>query len=161
MAELDARRTEVLATAARRLQRQIRTLLARKEFIALRRAAIDMQKHWRGYYEIMKHMLISRGDVHILLTLSFFLLLFFFTAQLARNLYEQMRREAASIRIQKHQRAHTARKSYTTLKASAIVIQTGLRAMAARDEFRYRRRTKAATIVQVTNYFTEIFVRFL
>lgn len=116
MAELDARRTEVLATAARQLQRQIRTLLARKEFIALRRAAIDMQKHWR--------------------------------AQLARNLYEQMRREAASIRIQKHQRAHTARKSYTTLKASAIVIQTGSRAMAARNEFRYRRRTKAATIVQ-------------
>lgn len=82
MAELDARRTEVLATAARRLQRQIRTLLARKEFIALRRAAIDMQKHWRGYYEIMKHMLISRGDVRILLTLSFF---FFF---LQHNLQE-------------------------------------------------------------------------
>ena len=76
-----------------------------------------------------------------------------YTAQLARELYEQMRREAASIRIQKHLRAHIARKSYTQLKASAIVIQTGLRAMATRNEFRFKRRTKAATIVQVL--FTE------
>lgn len=72
-------------------------------------------------------------------------------AQLARNLYEQMRKVAASIRIQKHVRAHTARKSYTKLLASAIVIQTGLRAMAARNVYRYRRRTKAATIIQVKN----------
>lgn len=72
-----------------------------------------------------------------------------FTAQLARKQYEQMRREAASIRIQKHQRTHMARKFYTKLRASAIVIQTGLRAMAARNDFRHRRRTKAATLVQV------------
>ncbi|KAF3452668.1 hypothetical protein FNV43_RR03101 [Rhamnella rubrinervis] len=116
MAELDARRTEILAKAARLIQRQIRTHLTRKEFIALRRATIHMQKLWR--------------------------------AQLARELYEQMRREAASIRIQKHLRAHIARKSYTQLKASAIVIQTGLRAMATRNEYRFKRRTKAATIVQ-------------
>ncbi|KAI3681378.1 hypothetical protein L6452_36172 [Arctium lappa] len=47
MAELDARRTEVLATAAKRIQRQIRTYLTRKEFIILRRATINMQKHRR------------------------------------------------------------------------------------------------------------------
>lgn len=63
-----------------------------------------------------------------------------------------MRREAASIRIQKYLRAHIARKSYTQLQASAIVFQTGLRAMATRNEFRYRRRTKAATIVQVITF---------
>lgn len=72
-------------------------------------------------------------------------------AQLARKLYECMRKEAASIRIQKHVRAHTDRKSYTKLVASAIVIQTGLRAMAARNEYRYRRRTKATTSIQVIN----------
>lgn len=49
MAELDARRTEVLASAAKQIQRTIRTHLTRKEFIALRRATISMQKHWRGY----------------------------------------------------------------------------------------------------------------
>lgn len=61
-----------------------------------------------------------------------------------------MRREDASIRIQKYARAHAARKSYTTLRASAIVIQTGLRAMAARNEYRRRRRTKASIMIQVT-----------
>lgn len=50
MAELDARRTEVLANAARLIQRQIRTHLTRREFIALRRATIHMQKLWRGYH---------------------------------------------------------------------------------------------------------------
>ncbi|XP_022152731.1 myosin-12 [Momordica charantia] len=116
MAELDARRTEILANAVRRIQRQIRTHLTRKEFISLRRATIHLQKLWR--------------------------------AQLARQLYEQMRREAASIRIQKHARGHAASKSYKKLLASAIVIQTGMRAMAARNEYRHRRRTKAAIIVQ-------------
>jgi myosin-5 len=48
MAELDARRTEVLANAARRIQRQIRTHLTRKEFIALQRSTINVQKLWRG-----------------------------------------------------------------------------------------------------------------
>ena len=73
------------------------------------------------------------------------------TAQLARKLYEHMRKEAASIRIQKHLRAHAARKSYTDFQAAAIVIQTGLRAMASRDEYRRRRRNKAATKFQVMN----------
>lgn len=48
MAELDARRTEVLGHAARTIQRQIRTYIARKEFISLRKAAIVLQSHWRG-----------------------------------------------------------------------------------------------------------------
>lgn len=60
-----------------------------------------------------------------------------------------MRREAASIRIQKHARAHRARVYYTSLQASAMVIQSGLRAFAARNEYRFRRRTKASTKIQV------------
>lgn len=63
-----------------------------------------------------------------------------------------MRREAASIRIQKHVRAHRARMHYTSLQASAIVIQSGLRALAARNEYRYRRRTKASIRIQVKKY---------
>ncbi|XP_010469656.1 PREDICTED: myosin-12-like isoform X3 [Camelina sativa] len=116
MAELDARRTEVLAGATRLIQRQIRTYLTRKEFIGQKRATIYMQKLWR--------------------------------AQLARKLYQNMRREAGSICIQKNIRAHIARKSYTMLQASASVIQTGLRTMSARNKHRHRRRTKAAIIVQ-------------
>ncbi|KAK1312173.1 hypothetical protein QJS10_CPA07g00336 [Acorus calamus] len=48
MAELDARRAEVLGRAARIIQRQIRTHIARKEFISLRKAAIHLQSRWRG-----------------------------------------------------------------------------------------------------------------
>lgn len=60
-----------------------------------------------------------------------------------------MRREDASLRIQKYARAHAARTTYTKLRASTIVIQTGLRAMAARNEFRHRKRTKASIVIQV------------
>lgn len=50
MAELDARRAEVLGNAARTVQRMIRTYIARKEFIAWRKAAIMLQSHWRGLF---------------------------------------------------------------------------------------------------------------
>ena len=50
MAELDARRAEVLGNAAKRIQRQSRTYIARKEFISLRKAAIQLQSCWRGKF---------------------------------------------------------------------------------------------------------------
>jgi myosin heavy subunit len=48
MAELDARRAEILGNAARTIQRQIRTYITRKEFISLRKAAICLQSHLQG-----------------------------------------------------------------------------------------------------------------
>lgn len=48
MAELDARRTEILGNAAKIIQRQIRTYIAQKEFISLRKAAVQLQSCWRG-----------------------------------------------------------------------------------------------------------------
>lgn len=70
-------------------------------------------------------------------------------ACLARKLYESLRREAAAIHIQKNACSYAVRKYYTKLRANAIVIQTGLRAMAANVEYRQRRRNKAAIIIQV------------
>ncbi|GMN53056.1 hypothetical protein TIFTF001_022196 [Ficus carica] len=116
MAELDARRSEVLGNAARIIQRQIRTHIARKEFIALRGAAIQLQSYLRGTF--------------------------------ARELYEQLRRQAAAIQIQKNFRRHVSRTSYSTVRVSAITLQTGLRAMTARNEFRFRKQTKAAILIQ-------------
>ncbi|KAL4195257.1 hypothetical protein AMTRI_Chr05g63720 [Amborella trichopoda] len=116
MAELDTRRAVVLGNAARAIQRQIRTHIARKEFIALRKAAIQLQSFWRG--------------------------------EVARQLYENMRRDAAAVKVQKNLRKYLARKSYTRLRSSSIAIQTGLRTMAARNEFRFRKQTKAAIIIQ-------------
>ncbi|CAN4113680.1 unnamed protein product [Withania somnifera] len=68
--------------------------------------------------------------------------------RLACKVYDNMKREAASIRIQTKLRGHLARKSYTGLKVNVIAIQTGIRATAARKEFRYKRQTKAAIIIQ-------------
>lgn len=48
MADLDARRTEVLGRAARTIQRQIRTHIARKQFVVLKKSAIDIQSLCRG-----------------------------------------------------------------------------------------------------------------
>lgn len=48
MAELDARRAEVLGHAAQTIQRQTRTYIARKEFISLRNATVVLQSYLRG-----------------------------------------------------------------------------------------------------------------
>ena len=71
--------------------------------------------------------------------------------RLACKLYEHLRREAAAVKIQKNLRGFVARKSYLTLRSSAIALQTGLRTMTARNEFRFRKQTKAAIIIQVAS----------
>lgn len=48
MAELDARRAEVLSSAAKIIQQRRRTHIARKRFIALREASILLQSFCRG-----------------------------------------------------------------------------------------------------------------
>ncbi|TYJ13600.1 hypothetical protein E1A91_A10G062300v1 [Gossypium mustelinum] len=116
MAELDARRAEVLGNAARTIQRQIRTYIARKEFISSRGAAISLQSYLRG--------------------------------NMARKIYDELRREAGALNIQKNLRRHIDRKSYLTMRKSAILLQTGLRSMTARNEFRFRKQTKAAITIQ-------------
>ncbi|KAI3762096.1 hypothetical protein L1987_52519 [Smallanthus sonchifolius] len=48
MAELDARRTEVLSTAAQIIQRRMRTHIAHKQFIETRKGSIVLQSFCRG-----------------------------------------------------------------------------------------------------------------
>lgn len=70
MAELDARRAEVLSNAAKTIQRRIRTHIARKQFIALRKATIVVQSICRGkpfencdstykFYTYMKYVFLK------------------------------------------------------------------------------------------------------
>lgn len=73
------------------------------------------------------------------------------TGQLARQVYEGLRKEASSLMIQKYSRMHIARKAYNELYNSAISIQTGMRGMAARSELRFRKQTRAAIVIQVEN----------
>lgn len=71
------------------------------------------------------------------------------SGQLAREVFEGLRREASSLMIQRNLRMHLCRKAYKEKYSSAVSIQTGMRGMAARDELRFRRRSKAAIIIQV------------
>lgn len=48
MAELDALRTEVLGRSATKIQRKVRSYLARKNFIQLRLSATQLQAICRG-----------------------------------------------------------------------------------------------------------------
>lgn len=48
MADLDARRAEVLGKAARIIQRLMRTYIARKQFVLVRRSATHLQSFVRG-----------------------------------------------------------------------------------------------------------------
>ncbi|PHU13460.1 Myosin-14 [Capsicum chinense] len=68
--------------------------------------------------------------------------------ELARRVYESLRKEAACLKIQTDVRMHLARKGYKELCSAAISIQTGMRGMAARNEVRFRKQTKAAIIIQ-------------
>lgn len=72
---------------------------------------------------------------------------------LARKVYEMMRREAAALKVQKNLRKYFARKSYLQLQKSAVTLQAGLRAMSGRKEFRFRKETKAAILIQVSIIF--------
>lgn len=60
-----------------------------------------------------------------------------------------MRRENAAIKVQKNWRRYKSKKAYSQLKLSVLVLQTGFRFLAAQNEFRFKKRTKAATVIQV------------
>ncbi|KAL2923074.1 Myosin-6 [Bienertia sinuspersici] len=67
---------------------------------------------------------------------------------IARSVFENKKREAASLRIQKELRRHLARKSYLELYYSAMTIERGMRGMAARCELCFRKQTRAAIVIQ-------------
>ena len=69
---------------------------------------------------------------------------------MACKLYQQLRREAAALKIEKNFKCYVAMKSYITLRSSAIMLQAALRAMAGRNEFRFQKQTKAAIGIQVS-----------
>lgn len=55
------------------------------------------------------------------------------------------------MKIQKHYRMYLARNAYQKVYSSAVLIQTCMRGMDARNELKFRKRTRAAIIVQVSD----------
>ena len=72
-----------------------------------------------------------------------------FKGTLARRRYENLRREAAALKIQTRYRMRQERNKYRDLWSASTTIQSGLRGMAARNKLRFFRQTKAAVIIQV------------
>ncbi|XP_019425376.1 PREDICTED: myosin-12-like [Lupinus angustifolius] len=155
MAELDARRAEVLAKAARRLQRQIRTHLTRKEFITLRKATIHIQKTWRAKLarklysdmrreaasiRIQKHVRAHRTRMYYMsLQASAIVIQSGMRALAARNEYNYRRRTKASIKVQARWRKAVALFDYKQQKKATITLQCLWRAKVARKELRMLR----------------------
>ncbi|THU65874.1 hypothetical protein C4D60_Mb05t08230 [Musa balbisiana] len=116
MAELDARRAEILGRAARTIQRQIRTYIARKEFRVLRQASIRLQALWRGRLacKLFEHMRREAAAVKIQKNLHCYF---------ARKSYATL--QCAAITLQTGLRAMTACNEFRFKKQTkaAVCIQ--------------------------------------
>ncbi|KAK4488660.1 hypothetical protein RD792_004431 [Penstemon davidsonii] len=152
MAELDARRAEVLALAVKRIQRQIRTYLARKDFIILRKATINIQKLWRARLgrKLYEHMRREAASIRIqkharamAATRSYtklqeaaIVIQTGLRAMAARNEYRKRRRNKAATIIQTQWRSYHAFSAYNRLRKCNISLQCLWRGRIARKELR-------------------------
>ncbi|KAG6528917.1 hypothetical protein ZIOFF_011109 [Zingiber officinale] len=139
MAELDTRRMEVLSNAARTIQRQIHTHLARKEFLTLRKASIQLQKLWRARLARKLYESMRREDASIRIQK-------YARSHVARKSYSQLR--SSAIVIQTGLKAMAARNEYRHKRRTkaAIIIQTQWRLYQARSAYKHQK--KATLILQ-------------
>ncbi|KAJ6824987.1 myosin-6-like [Iris pallida] len=117
---------------------QMAELDARRNAVLGRSASI-IQRKVRSYLSRKSFLLLQKSAIQLQAVCK---------GQLARYLYDNMRRQVATLRIQTFFRMHHARKSYRELCFSSLIIQSGLRGMAARNELHFRRQTRAAVIIQ-------------
>ncbi|CAL5369487.1 unnamed protein product [Camellia sinensis] len=113
MAELDARRIEVLRRSSSIIQRKIHSYMARKTFVLVRRSAIQIQSVHR---ELAREAGM-RGMV-------------------ARDELRFRRQTKAVIIVQSHCRKYLACLHYTKLKKAAITTQCAWRGKVARRELK-------------------------
>ncbi|KAG5408788.1 hypothetical protein IGI04_005107 [Brassica rapa subsp. trilocularis] len=152
MAELDARRAEVLGNAARRIQRQSRTFIARKEFRALRGAAIVLQSNVRGklacnLYEEMRRQAAAvkiqksfrrhiARESYLKIRHSAIAVQTALRGMVARNEFRYRKQMKAATIIQARLRSHLAHSYYKKLQKAALSTQCGWRSRVARKELR-------------------------
>ncbi|CAK9187636.1 unnamed protein product [Ilex paraguariensis] len=152
MAELDARRAEVLSNAAKTIQRRVRTHSARKQFIALRKAMIYVQSLCRGrlaykLYERMRRE-AAAGKIqkntrrhqsrkaYSELRISVLVLQTGLRAMEARKQFRFWKQTKAVTIIQAWWRCHRASSYYKKLKKGSIVTQCRWRGRIGRRELR-------------------------
>ncbi|KAK2412429.1 Myosin family protein with Dil domain-containing protein [Trifolium repens] len=152
MAELDARRSEVLGNAARIIQRQTRTHIARKEFIELRRAAISLQSNLRGILARKLYEQLRREAAALKIEKNFkgyidrksyskarssaIILQTGLRSMKARDEFRFRKQTKAAIKIQAQFRRKIAYSYYKRLQKAVVVTQCGWRSRVARKELR-------------------------
>uniref|UniRef100_A0A0E0D4P8 Myosin motor domain-containing protein n=1 Tax=Oryza meridionalis TaxID=40149 RepID=A0A0E0D4P8_9ORYZ len=152
MADLDARRAEVLGRAARIIQRQISTYIARKQFVSLRRSATQLQSFVRGtlarkLYECMrreasavkiqKNVRRHKARVSYLqLQEAAITLQTGLRAMSARKEFRFRKETKAAVHIQARWRCHRDYAHYKNLQGAALTYQCAWRQRLARRELR-------------------------
>ncbi|XWS57728.1 hypothetical protein CRYUN_Cryun09bG0198100 [Craigia yunnanensis] len=152
MAELDARRAEVLSNAAKTIQWRIRTHIYRRRFLALRKAAIDLQSVCRGrlackvYDNIRNQAAASKiqknrrryqaREAYKKLHISALVLQTGLRAMAARKEFRFRKLNKAATMVQARWRCRRAATYYKKLKRGCIVTQTRWRGRVARKELR-------------------------
>ncbi|KAM7269182.1 hypothetical protein ACFE04_024679 [Oxalis oulophora] len=152
MAELDARRAEVLNNAAKIIQGRVRTHYARQRFLALRKGTILLQSLCRGrlackqYEQLRRQAAAVKIQKHIRryearqkynkLHLSALVLQTGARSVAARKEFRFRKQTKAAIKIQARWRCHKASSYYKRLKRGSIVAQTRWRGRIAKKELR-------------------------
>ncbi|EFH45739.1 predicted protein [Arabidopsis lyrata subsp. lyrata] len=152
MADLDARRNEVLGRAASSIQRKFRSYLSRKTFVMLRKVATNMQAVCRGQlsrliFEALRReaaVLEIQRDIRMHLARKSYKELYFAAVSIqlgvrgmaSRHKLRFQRQDKAAIMIQSHCRKFLAQLHYQRLKKAAITTQSAWRARLARKELR-------------------------
>ncbi|KAF7817809.1 myosin-11-like isoform X1 [Senna tora] len=152
MAELDAQRAQVLSSAAKTIQRRIRTHQARNHYLALRMTTVFMQSLCRGrlackLYEnkrreaaaikIQKNMRrYAARKAYKRLHASVLILQTGLRTMAARNQFRFRKRTKAAIIIQAWWRCQKATSYYKRLKKGTILAQCRWRGRLARRELR-------------------------
>ncbi|KAL8191953.1 hypothetical protein R6Q57_028684 [Mikania cordata] len=161
MADLDARRAQILNTAAKKIQRKIRTHITRNRFLALRKASISMQSLCRGKLatKLFEHMKRQAASLNIQknyrrhsllmwynrLKISVIVLQAGLRAMAAHNDFRHRKTTKAALLVQANWHRHRDFKYYKKLMRSAIVTQTRWRGRVARKELRQLKMNARAT----------------
>ncbi|WJX19316.1 hypothetical protein P8452_09027 [Trifolium repens] len=152
IAELDARRAQLLGNAAKVIQWRVRTHQARKHYLTLRKKTIYAQSWWRGrlafkrYVKIIKEASAVKIQKNIRryearkaykeLHMSVVTLQTALRAIAARKEYKFEKQTKASVIIQARWRCHKAALHYKRLKKGSIVTQCRWRGRLARRDLR-------------------------
>ncbi|KAI6684218.1 hypothetical protein NL676_030131 [Syzygium grande] len=150
MAELDSLRLQAHSSAAKIIQRQMRTRIARRQYISLRKRSIHIQSFWRGklackLYEHMKKesaatkvQTVFRGystrNAYIKLKVVAMTVQAAIRATVACNEFKHRKQTKAAATIQCNWRRHRDQSHYRQLKKASILLQGKRRKKVTRTE---------------------------